>query len=285
MTFRKGGGNMASPVFVPGYDRESEDVDRLVAESVPFVRPKAFSAPKSVSVRSWFKIRNQGRKGSCTGFGRTGVSEYSNWLDTKGGLIRLSAEWAYYTNQRACGLLGRDQGATIMSCRDAAMKDGECFDSTFPYSEIYRPQFPAAAAAEAKNHLIQRHSILRSADDWFDWLSTGQGGIVIGIPWTRNLNDFSGVKPLRDIGRGSMGGHCVWVSGYYFDESGDRIFETPNSHGTGYGDQGYLWLHEKAVEQLYDSDYCEAVGFSDIQEWAEPVVRRVEFDIWPEVPK
>lgn len=272
--------------FALGYNREAEDVDRLWADAVPWVAPRSYSAPASVSIRDWFVIRNQGGKGSCTGHGRTGCSEVCNYLDTGGSVIRLSADWAYYTNQRACGLLGSDRGATIMGAIDSAKKDGECREVTMPYSEAYNPRFPEAAREEASHHLIKRHSILKSPAEWYSWLSTGQGPILIGMPWLRSFANYRGTKktPIVDIGRGSLGGHCVFCSGYFLDENGDLVFEDPNSHSREYGDNGYFWLHQKGLEQLYNNDWFEAVGVSDIEEYQDPVVRKVVADFWPENP-
>lgn len=268
--------------FGLGYRHDLENIERLHGEAVPFVRPKTYSAPEKISVRSWFKIRNQGGKGSCTGHARAACGEISNYYDTRGKIIRLSPDWAYYTGQKRSNLLGRDQGATIMGSLEGAKIDGECLEDTMPYREGYDPRFPEAARLEGSQHLIKRWSILRSPQEWFDWLATGQGSIMIGVPWTRNLANYRGGKPLKDVGGGSLGGHAIPITGYTLDENGDPVYEDPNSHGEGYGDNGWLYLHTRAVEQLYNGDWLEAVGISDIQEWADPVVRKVEFDMWPE---
>lgn len=275
---------MSDEIFL-GYNRMHEDVEQLHGRAVPFVKPAGvYSAPESISIRSWSKIRYQGRKGACTGFARAACGEISNYYDTNGGIISLSPDWAYYTGQKHCGLLGKDQGATIMGSLAGAKEDGECLESTMAYSEVYQPRFSDAAKLEGSQHLIQRWSILKSIQEMFDWLATGQGSILIGIPWTRTLHSFKGKKPLRDIGSGSLGGHALCVCGYFLDENGEIVFEVKNSHGVDYGDEGYLLLHERAMKQLLNGDWIEAVGISDIQEWKTTVVRRVVFDVWPEMP-
>jgi len=133
---------MADFDFVPGYRIDRENIEWLTEQSCSL---PAFAAQalQPISRRNWLRPRHQRSMGSCTGFARAACSQILNYVDTLNRfgtpeIIELSAMFAYLTNQRECGLIGRDQGATISGALQAAQKWGDCREALFPYPNPVR---------------------------------------------------------------------------------------------------------------------------------------------------
>lgn len=252
--------------FATGYARSEEDFARLAATAKPFVLTQTYAVPHTIDHRSWRKAKNQGRVGSCTGFSRASGEEVLNWIQTGGQSLHFSEMYAYLQNQKACGLFGRDVGATIDGSVRAAMDTGICLAETFPYPGRYETTIPEAAIEEGRKHLIRSHSVLEKYDDVHEWIASGVGVVQIGIAWTGALANSSGVIDFR-VARGTGGGHALILHGYDGDKRDSRgrpyiILE--NSHSAEWGDKGFALVEPDAVDY-----WCEAgnavIGISDLE--------------------
>jgi hypothetical protein len=178
--------------------------------------------------------------------------------------------YCYLQNQAACGLLGADQGATIDGSVRAALQTGFALEETFPYPAQYQTSSPPAATAEGRLHLIRSHSVLRSYDEVFAWLSSGVGVVLIGVPWLSGMTRV-GAKMDRDDLRGSnLGGHAMVLHGYggpgpepVVDGDGRPYVVLENSHDTTYGDGGFTLVTPRVVD-YWTSSGATLIGISDM---------------------
>lgn len=290
---------MADIVFVPGYREDKEDRDYLADLSMRFEVSPQFrvGAMRPITRRNWLFAKNQGQIGSCTGWMRRNASMIQNYVDTlaqtgEAEIVELSAMYCYLTNQQECGLLGRDQGATITGALDAAQECGVCRESTmrYPNPAKYSITIPAAAAAEGKLHLTLKHLRPRTVEQVYQWHQTGMGCTFIGVPWTRRMaSNSSGVMKLGDITGPSMGGHALCLTGghseQHVDGKGRPYFELLNSHGIDWGDDGYCYVEPACVEFWIESRMSEVICVTDIQEGFSPRRPTPEFvsawDVFP----
>ena len=252
--------------FFPGWRVDIEDRAYL-ASSGPFrLRSPIVNAPETFDPRDWLAVNQQGNQGSCSGNALTTAVEVANWLQSRGGLIQLSRQFAYVEGQRIDGLVGRDQGATISGVVRAAKTVGVCREDLFPYTGQYVTKFPAECYAEGKQHLVTHHVPIKSHADCLAFLHAGQGAIEIGIMWTDGLANCRGTI-TRSNSRGQvLGGHALALVGWV----GDKII-LANSHGKEWGAGGYAlcdrdWIDEQSREQQ-----SEFIGISTLTEtFGEP---------------
>lgn len=233
--------------------------------------PEVPRRTEPLGVRDWMVIHDQGQIGSCGGNSRASVNEVCNWIDTRGSVIQLSRMFAYLTAQQVDNLLGRDAGCTISGCAKAARDTGVCLESTMPYPDPvrYHTQIPQAARAEASQHKLQRHSVLRSYQEVLDWITTGQGGVQIGIAWVESLaNNKTGV--IESVGGRNYGGHALALLDISTrkDSSGRPYIEMYNSHGLQWGDRGVAAVSPAIIDRWCREQMSEVIGFSDLEEFS-----------------
>lgn len=252
--------------FSLGYRPDLEDRDGLVATATPFAlpdQPATFSAPASISHRSWRKPpKNQGQVGRCSGASRSSGEEVLNWISTGGQAVRFSMDYAYIENQIACGLLGSDAGATIMGSLKASETTGIVLESVQPQQSGYTTKIAPGAEAIGKQHLIKSHVIIQGYDDALKWLQTGNGVILIGISWTGGLSQSGKRITRQSMGGRAGGGHALLLEGY--DTNGDLDME--NSWGTQWGDGGWAMVAPEVVD-YWGKNGDTLIGISDLQSY------------------
>lgn len=255
-----------------GYRLELEDRAQLAATAKPFQLTQTYSAPPVICHRKWKKVKDQDGMGACTGGARANGSQVLNWIQTGGQVVDLSMMHAYLENQRACRLLGADQGATIDgSCR-AAKSAGICLEETFPFPERYATHVPGAAKTEGLRHLIQSHAVLRSYEDCYQWLASGVGVILFGIPWMASLANAGPRIEFRDAKGRAIGGHAMCLSGYggpdpkrpVLDAKGRPYLDDENTHTEAWADLGWALVAPDLVEAWIEQGHT-FIGISDLE--------------------
>lgn len=261
--------------FGLGYREDREDRANLAATAKPFQLQQAYSAPRTICHRGWKRIKDQDGMGACTGGSRTNGEEVLNYIKTGGQIVTLSMMYAYLQNQRACGLLGRDQGATIDgSCR-AALETGICLETTFPFPERYTTAIPPNAEAEGRLHLIRSHAVMRSYEDVLAWLASGVGVVLIGIPWVNGLMNAGPKIELRDVNGRSVGGHALALEGYggsvdrapVVDSQGRPYIDMENTHTAQWADRGWSLVAPDVINHWIDQGNT-FIGISDLDAFA-----------------
>jgi C1A family cysteine protease len=249
-----------------GWRRDREDFSVLEKARIELNLP-VFAAPKSVSFRKILRSRrNQGDAGSCTGFGRTRAATAITYWQT-GQIVEYSPLWAYRKNQQRCGLRGINSGATIEATVRSSQIDGEVLEKSYPYIlRNYGERLPEGLTVEGETRQLLQHSKLLSPEEVFQWLASGKGAVIVGVDWTHKLANAG--KYLDDAGSGSMGGHCMCISGYDGDEldrDGNPRFELDNSHGPDWADEGTSLISWKVVEQWLNQRWTDIRGVTDME--------------------
>lgn len=251
-----------------GYVHDKEDLPFLHRRSLLLSQlPKAFSAPRSVSHRAWRKVEDQAQMSSCVGHGLSSGCEVLHYIDTSGqSIVELSRMYAYRTSQICSGITG-DNGATISGAAKAARDYGLCLEKTMPYPSRYVTSIPPQAEEEGKKHPVLEHSVMQSADECYNWIGSGLGFILIGVPVHESLMNCDG-ELTRLAGR-IVGAHCMVLHGYF--EDGD--FDLENSWGVRWGNNGFAKVRRSIVDQWCRDPQSEVIAFSDIKEYVEVVTR------------
>lgn len=251
--------------IVMGCRLDLERRAELHGSAAPLKITKTFAVPEEIDPREKLRVENQQRMGSCSGQAMSSNGEYLQVVAT-GEKIHLSAMYSYLAGQTMDGLLGNDSGATITGSVRGAREMGLCLETTFPYPDQYTPRIPEAARTEGPEHPIRRHVICRSHEDCFTWLSSGVGGIIIGIMWTEELaENKSGV--IQSARGAVYGGHALAVVGYSRrkDSKGRNYLWMLNSHGESWGRNGWAEVAPALFDQWGKDRGAEMIGVTDLQ--------------------
>jgi C1A family cysteine protease len=266
-----------SEFFVGGWRNDLEDRASLEAGSKAFTLAAPGDAPDEIDPRPWLNIENQAQEGSCAGHMMSSILELCNYIATAGQVIQLARMFCYLTGQKQCGLLGGDNGCTIQGVMEAAKQVGICKEDTFPYTGQYSTKIPDAAFVEAKPHTLGVYSMLKNEREVFAFLSSGNGGVGMGVDWRQSL---AGNKDglIESSTGGVMGGHAVPLVGYSKrkDTRGRNYYLLPNSWGKTWGNNGWAEVAPVVVEQFFNEGAAifgasdlHSFGFRQIKSWGE----------------
>lgn len=232
--------------------------------------------PREVRHRPWIAptfTRNQGPLPSCVGHGSSSGAFLLNRIDCMArgvdSRLAMSARYSWITAQKNCGMLGRNTGATISGASKAARTDGFCRESVLPYKSVYDPRPTEEAVAEGRDHpLLGNVTDLKGDPDRVrQYLGTGTGVMVIGAKWTAGLASCAATRGyVQSVGGQMYGYHCTLCTGY-FEDRGTLWFEFLNSHGTGFGDQGFYYLPRNLMLELMRDPNSEWHGWTDMTEY------------------
>jgi hypothetical protein len=256
--------------FALGYRKDCENYASLVRTGRLPVIEGAFTAPHSISHRGWRKAKNQGQVGSCSGFSKSSGGEVLNYIATGGQIQHFSDMHSYITNQMCCGLLGSDQGATIDGARKAAEKYGFARDELFPYPGRYMTDIPEAATAEGVKHLVKNHAVLGKYDDLYQWIASGVGVVILGVPWIAGMTQVGKTMELSDLRGHMLGGHALvmhGVNGDVTDGDGRPYIDMENSHSEAWGDSGFTLVSPKVIDRWFQQQET-LIGITDLEAFA-----------------
>lgn len=249
-----------------GYRIDLEDYDNLNAISEPVLQAVrtysgSFSAPEEIDPRPFWRIRNQGRQGSCQGHGVAAAFSWTFKIATGDATLDLSEQWAYIMSQKKDGIRG-DSGSTLSGGARTAKEDGMCREQFWPYPNGYQTSPPNwdACREDAQRYKAKTVERLKSYDDIFEWISTGLGGVWIGISWGSSMSG-SVVERFRAGG----GGHSVAFLGYSRrKQNGKNYLWLANSWGTNWGNRGWCEVSPQAVTDMANHRYTVFMGMSDL---------------------
>lgn len=251
-----------------GYRPDKENRAALHGTAKPFRLTSSFRAPPEIDHSSWRKVENQQSLGSCVGHGMQCGCEVLNYIDTRGETVELSRMFCYLTSQDQVGLLGQDTGSSITGAAQALETVGVCRERLLPYTGQYHTNIPRECYEEAASHKCRNHSVLRSYDEIYNWLASGVGIVLIGIPW---YESFAKTRDgILERGGGQMlGYHCVCLWGYVAqsDGQGRKYIKGENSHGTDWGDRGFFVMSPRLLGELTQDRNSEFIGISDLEEY------------------
>jgi hypothetical protein len=221
--------------------------------------------PDTRNIKDVMRRDDQGRVGSCTGFGGTHAYEVAYFLMT-GKWRQFQPMWTYKKAQPYSGIRG-DRGATITGVIKAGLNDGflpEDFDNDGNPETVYRPNynmtFPPNSKEIAKPWTFGYHVEVRTFDDILRFLQANQGGVVTGGPWGRWEPNRDGIC---DRFSGGGGGHArAYVDWIKID--GQTMLVEANSHGDGWGDNGFSYHTKRFCDTQARNSQFVAFGISNL---------------------
>ncbi len=249
------------------------DVYDSAPSAGPLARGDYTSIPARFSLRQYTPTPgDQGSQGSCVGWAvayaaRTLAHASKHNLSPR---IAIDAERfspSYVYNQifirspdepRAESCM--EGGAFISDALDLLMNDGVALLSAYPYdaSTCFQPisrslraqagEFRIASYARLFNSSTRaKHIPVRRS------LAAGRP-VVFGMRTPQSFHRASGTwsptpADLDQVAAGEAGGHAMTIIGYDDNRSGGA-FEVINSWGTGWGNDGFIWISYETFNRL-----------------------------------
>ena len=114
--------------------------------------------------------------------------------------------------------------------------------------------------------VLQQRGHIRSyvwsftADDVFDFMLAGHGGVVIGVNWYTGMMTADTSGCIRPVGR-VLGGHAVFLGGVNRTRGVVRVL---NSWSTAWADKGRAWLTGEDLDRLLKEDGEACCGLEQV---------------------
>lgn len=273
-----------------GFEPSAEANAALAATSRKLDTATLFGAsmdgPIDESVRERVKshviIEGQARTNSCGGHTGSTCLEFDNYLAT-GEWKQLSRWGMYIYGQLACGMSG-DRGVRMDGLANAMRDTGAGDESLWKFTGSYHtaPQGGAAALAKyldsAQGFRIQSWKVLKNYADMALWFQTGQGPVMMGIPWFTNWLNIPADGVLPQPNGDLHGFHAyplLWLTKYMM---GSRMYaEGPNSWTEAFGEKGWGYWSPSLLDYLFKYPGSVVIGVSGMAEdkaVARPLNRR-----------
>lgn len=212
---------------------DDSDIRRAIIDSDRTPRRKIFG-------KRW--IQNQRSHGSCNGYAGAGALSRARWLrGLQDGLI-LSGAFIYSLING-----GRDFGSALEDGLRVIQSHGAPPEELVPWDQIYPNQQPRNAKAEAAKHKGLTCYAAKTKQGFRTGIAAGFVGIVAVHAGGRfqRLND-QGIAGV-DSGRGN---HAIHVDDMAL-KGGTEVFDSVNSWGLTYGDEGRAYLTWDSFEQTF----------------------------------
>lgn len=199
-------------------------------------------------------IRDQGGRGTCSVFAIVGLMEFE-YAHLLGQKVNLSVEYLNWASNQVTG--EAEDGSFFSDALTGLHKYGICEDSLFPYyAKNYTSKVePSGTALTDGKQRRKAETIWIKQWDPNNGMTEDQiqqvkaqiryrHPVAIGFQWPKNeekyrkiVNGMMSVPPREGV----FDGHSIIMVGYKDDPAtpGGGWFIFRNSHGIGYGDQGY----------------------------------------------
>ena len=220
-------------------------------------------------------VRDQGGRGTCSVFAIVGLMEFE-YAHLLGQRVNLSVEYLNWASNQVTG--ETEDGSFFSDALTGLHKYGICEDSLFPYYVRNYTKKVAPSKAAIKDGKKRRLAETVWIKQWDpkNGMTGDQIGqvkaqirmehpVAIGFQWPKNeeryrkiVNGMMSVPPREGV----FDGHSIIMVGYQDDPKapGGGWFLFRNSHGTGYGDNGYGKMPYEYVSKYANDGVTVRVG-------------------------
>jgi len=227
--------------------------------------------PESFSLRDKCPdVYDQGELGSCTANGIAFAVQFNQIQQSAASfrpvqIFMPSRLFIYYGERVIENTVNTDSGAEIRDGFKVIGTLGAPPESDWPYDiSKFDQRPPDQAYADAKLDIAVQYMAVQQD------LTSIKSAIYQGCPVVMGFTVYesfesdevakTGKMPMPQSDEKVLGGHCVVWIGW---NDADKTFETRNSWGSSWGDQGYFWMPQAlGIDSNMASDFwcLERVG-------------------------
>lgn len=193
-----------------------------------------------VDLRAQFgNIRDQGQRPTCMAFAASDAHAFA-----RNSADPLSVEYAYFHAVQRRSNTSRTTGVSFEAISEAISLDGQPVESGWPYIENLAAG-DAWKPPQTPGTLFYRNAtkITGGVTDVYASLASGRPVVVVMSISISFFQLAAGSLLQAPAAETPLGTHAVIVVGHGESE-GDPCLLIRNSWGSGWGDDGYGWIHE-----------------------------------------
>ena len=221
--------------------------------------------PNSVDLRvPWWSINTQEDTGSCVGWAT--ADGVVRWHMVAAGRLAqadlLSPRHVWMASKETDTITTRPEsfieeaGTTLKAALDVARKQGVALMVDLPFhiqTKMFVGKESTFYASCAQRRIASYFNLHKNLDNWKAWLA-GNGPILaafnVDSAWDNAKANGGKIDTFRPAT--VRGGHAVCIVGY----RADGRFIVRNSWGTGWGDNGFGYLHRDYIAAaFFDESY------------------------------
>lgn len=244
----------------------NEEYDTVLA--VPMMTTRSYSAmPKSYSLKQYCPTpKNQGSQGSCVGWAstyaaRTILYARKNGWNSSYSITNNAFSPSYVYNQIKLGY-DCSRGSFISSAMNVLKDQGAPKLTDFPY--ICNKSATYSDKSKASGYKIKDYHRLSYSDyDQNQTVNNVKKALSNGNPVVIGMSIYSSFSYAKGVWNGVRdnyrGGHAMTIIGYD-DYKYGGAFEVMNSWGTGWGNDGFIWVRYSDMYRTC-KEYFEMVDF------------------------
>ncbi|WP_026951238.1 C1 family peptidase [Algoriphagus mannitolivorans] len=202
------------------------------------------------------EVGNQGRLGSCTAwatayYGRSLLHNFSQG-SSRAQAVTLSPSFIYNQITK-----GQCKGTSIFQSLQLLVEEGTSEWEVFPYQSTGCNLQPSPEQRENARNFKMKDFLILSGENMVAEVKTllTQGNpVVVAMGLDREFGKkdalgLSAYRPHQVKKKEIYGSHAMLVVGY---SDQYRAFKLVNSWGSGWGDQGFIWVDYAAFENVFD---------------------------------
>lgn len=209
------------------YRHDREKFEQLAETALPYERVCGSGELKRdlVDPATWLRIEQQKSWPSCGGHSLSSATEYLHWLKT-GDIVQLSRMFAWVESQKQDGRPSKNDGITIWSSVQVIKKIGLPLEELAPYQVgNWYTEFSEETYGDANTRKAENHYKMKSVEDIRDFVKSGMGGILCGVPWDFNMRAWHAVPILHVTNSDKFKGPNSWPLSVDKDGPKDGFFE------------------------------------------------------------
>jgi C1A family cysteine protease len=202
--------------------------------------------PPTASLRNQMPaVYDQGQLGSCTANSVGAILEFNELNQKEADAATPSRLFIYYNERVMEGTVSQDSGAEIRDGIKSVAQLGAPPETLWPYDiSKFAKKPPAKAFREASKHEAIRYArVAQTTIALQNVLASGfpiSYGFTVYESFESNVGS-DGIVPMPQPQETVLGGHAVVAIGYK-TINGQLYFESRNSWGPSWGDQGHFWM-------------------------------------------
>ncbi|MCL6479558.1 MAG: hypothetical protein K6T65_14325 [Peptococcaceae bacterium] len=207
---------------------------------------KATANKVSAREQGLVEIQSQEETPWCAAF----ATAYLRRIQERQG--RMSPRLIYLEAKKIDGYPNQD-GTTLLAVCKVSQKVGICREILYRFKDRHDGRTPSAEAlTEALNFRIESYARVHTIEE-MELACERHGGFLVGLNWFSSFRKLPG-GIFHKPGAGGItdffeGAHGMCFSGYSRQRG---MFETPNSHGTDWGDDGWGYFPYELVNWRSD---------------------------------
>lgn len=204
--------------------------------------------PKKFSLKEKFPPAYLQKYGSCSS---NAVLACDDMIYHGSGKWKPSGTFTYYNQRKLDGDIDIDEGSTVEEALIAVKKFGACSAKIWPDDKPFNLEPSHEAYVNGKHgHEVKKWYVLKNKKQVKQALVSGYPVAAAFIYAYKGYDEnFVLIIPTKADVKKADSGHAMVIVGY---DDEKKVFELRNSWGTGWGNEGYIYMPYEMFDMVIE---------------------------------